>query len=437
MTYSALYGTARYDESYYGVMQEDITSDSYIKKLDTTETINSDSYIKVNDNSILIISYAYIQQDIPPYSITSDAWIKGAANISGISFIKKITDKTITSEGYIKSEGSEGTITSDSFIKKTYQETLNSDAVISYRLGTETLSSDSFIKVIDNTETITSDNWINYEREIQIISYAYIKHDLPVYSITSDAWISGIQRITSDSAIRISGNDVTINSDSWILEEQPETIISNSMIKTSYEVTIDSDSYIKNEYSPSGIFSNSFIKAAYEETLNSDSEIKATIEQTIDGISLIKTDYSTTIVSDSVIEKGAVEVTIASDAHISTGGVISGRATNTNEVIDYLSPSTMTFTPTNRILFKSLWVKCKGGSPTIDGQIKLTCNGVDSNTINIGQSSSDFSWYEFIFTTPIDIAGGTLTTITITELAGLIIVKSGQLDYSGWNVRLS
>jgi len=50
LTYSALYGTGRYGESYYGVIQQEINSDSYILSL---------GYLGPSQPEITDVKYAY------------------------------------------------------------------------------------------------------------------------------------------------------------------------------------------------------------------------------------------------------------------------------------------------------------------------------------------------------------------------------------------
>jgi hypothetical protein len=249
-------------------------------------------------------------------------------------------------------------------------------------------------------------------------------------------WITGIQRINSDSYIsRI--EEETITSDSFILEVQPEGITSDAEIKATYDITIDSDAMIKATYTPLPTqSSNSFIKANYTETLNSDAEIKAEGEEGINSDAMIKVTYPETLTSDAYIHISEEEVSIASDSTIETSSSRINK-TATNEIAEITSPSNMKFTPDQTILFKSFWIKCKGGDAGTDGEIKLTCNGVDSNTVNIGVSSGSFKYYKFTFTSPILIQGTTETTITITETAGSMIVKTGSTDSSGWNVEVN
>lgn len=61
MTTSAIYGTAKYDESYYGMVQKDLNSDSYIKKPANENTINSDMFIGYFQEKTLV-SNSYIQR---------------------------------------------------------------------------------------------------------------------------------------------------------------------------------------------------------------------------------------------------------------------------------------------------------------------------------------------------------------------------------------
>ena len=106
MVYSALYGTAKYGESYYSLIEHIIASDSNIKKTGTEVTINSNSYIKKDGYESSLASDSYIKKIDNEFSLDSNSHIKKIDN-----------EKTLTSDSVINTSYST-TIDSDIFIKK-------------------------------------------------------------------------------------------------------------------------------------------------------------------------------------------------------------------------------------------------------------------------------------------------------------------------------
>ncbi len=144
--YSALYGTARYGESYYGVIVEDINSNLTILKSANSKTINSDMYIKKIDNEETISSDMYILKGSIEGSINSNMYILKITqqSINSLLDIKKLAiEKNIISRLFIKKINntqiikSDMYISKDSIIKHSFRPQINDEVIengICYRI---------------------------------------------------------------------------------------------------------------------------------------------------------------------------------------------------------------------------------------------------------------------------------------------------------------
>lgn len=207
---SALYGTAQYGQSYYGVLCVSLNSDAYILNIQE-ETINSDAYILATQEETL----------------TSDAYIKVSGNdttlISDANIVVPDNQYTISADTFIKVIDNIETLTSDAWINLEFTRNIFSNAYIFVADTALGITSNTFITVLDNTETLTSD------------SYVFVPGGTGgqgEQTLTSNAYISNLQySLFSDAYIKVLGTQETINSDSYILDTQNQTLISNASIR--------------------------------------------------------------------------------------------------------------------------------------------------------------------------------------------------------------
>jgi hypothetical protein len=152
-------------------------------KIIRQKTLNSDSHIKKLDNGV---------------TITSDAYIKATQT------------KTLNSDAMVKRPGEEGSINSDAYIKKSGND--------------KSITSDAYIKKLGNAETITSDSYIEALQE---------------GTITSDAYITGIAHINSDSYIKRGGDNPSYGGilNTWTNTETPDSSTTSNTFSGNYPRT--------------------------------------------------------------------------------------------------------------------------------------------------------------------------------------------------------
>ena len=71
-------------------------------------------------------------------------------------------------------------------------------------------------------------------------------------------------------------------------------------------------------------------------------------------------------------------------------------------------------TPAKTAAIKTMMLRCRGDQAGADSTVKLTINGVDSDTVNIGRSGDTPLLQTFTFTNPQTVISGTEYTVTIT-----------------------
>jgi len=139
-------------------------------------------------------------------------------------------------------------------------------------------------------------------------------------TINSNAMIKQTYTVTtnSNSFIKKIDNTVTINSDSFIKQTYSGTLDSDAMIKQTYPKTINTNSFILKPGTEASLIQDDYIKATYSSTIDSNSFIKKLDNtETIDSDSYIKQTYSSTINSNAML-KQTYSSTINSNLFITT-----------------------------------------------------------------------------------------------------------------------
>lgn len=93
--------------------------------------------------------------------------------------------------------------------------------------------------------------------------------------------------------------------------------------------------------------------------------------------------------------------------------------------------SSFSFTPTQTSYIKSFSVMARGDEVG-DSTVTATINGVTSNSLNVGSTTSNFAYRKFEFATPVKVEA--IQTTVSFNINGSWVVLFGVLEESGWNI---